>query len=106
MHQDLAELDLPEQGFRVQLLTWRALLDRPLTSYYLVLGITLLLLGEKTVINRPREAADRANALLPDVEVEIVPGAGHDLPVARPELVAARILQFVNNPSRTMSGSN
>jgi cell division protein FtsW len=25
--------------------TWRALLDRPLTSYYLVLGITMLLLG-------------------------------------------------------------
>jgi cell division protein FtsW len=45
MHSDLAEVDLPQQGFRVQLLTWRALLDRPLTSYYLVLGITLLLLG-------------------------------------------------------------
>ncbi len=45
MHSDLAEVDLPEQGFRVQLRTWRALLDRPLTSYYLVLGITLLLLG-------------------------------------------------------------
>src|SRR5690349_8658405 len=45
MHQDLAELDLPEQGIRVQIRTWRALLDRPLTSYYLVLGITLLLLG-------------------------------------------------------------
>ena len=24
---------------------WRAVLDRPLTSYYLVLGITILLLG-------------------------------------------------------------
>ena len=45
MHPDLAELDLPEQDFRVQLRTWRALLDRPLTSYYLVLGITVLLLG-------------------------------------------------------------
>ena len=67
---------------------------------------TLVLLAEKTVINHPREVADRANALLPDVEVEIVPGAGHDLPVARPERVAARILQFVDNPSRTMSGSN
>src|SRR5258708_3020646 len=44
MHQDLAEVDLPGQGFRVQLRTWRALLDRPLTSYYLVLGITVLLL--------------------------------------------------------------
>src|SRR4029079_8939137 len=45
MHSDLAEVDLPQQGFRVHLLTWRSLLDRPLTSYYLVLGITLLLLG-------------------------------------------------------------
>src|SRR5437763_13745953 len=45
MHSDLAEVDLPEQGFRGQLLAWRALLDRPLTAYYLVLGITLLLLG-------------------------------------------------------------
>src|SRR5258708_5048164 len=49
MHQDLAELDLPEQGIRVQIRTWRALLDRPLTSYYLVLGITLLLLGLSVV---------------------------------------------------------
>src|SRR5215472_7824535 len=45
MHSDLAEVDLPEPGFRVQIRSWRALLDRPLTSYYLVLGITLLLLG-------------------------------------------------------------
>ena len=54
MHEDLAELDLPEQdalrlpglgGVRDRVGMWRALLDRPLTSYYLVLGITTLLLG-------------------------------------------------------------
>ena len=57
MQQDLAELDLPEQDaprlpglggvrdIRGRIGVWRALLDRPLTSYYLVLGITLLLLG-------------------------------------------------------------
>ncbi len=60
MYQDLAELDLPEpdaprlpvlggvrdvRDLRVRVGTWRALLDRPLTSYYLVLGITTLLLG-------------------------------------------------------------
>ncbi len=59
MHSDLAELDLPEQGegevggavrlpglggVRERIGVWRALLDRPLTSYYLVLGITVLLL--------------------------------------------------------------
>ena len=57
MYQDLAELDAPDQdalrpagqdaarlpglgGVRDQIGMWRALLDRPLTSYYLVLGIT------------------------------------------------------------------
>src|SRR5579862_6545365 len=32
-------------GVRDRIGAWRALLDRPLTSYYLVLGITMLLLG-------------------------------------------------------------
>src|ERR1700689_3513407 len=32
-------------GVRDRIGVWRTLLDRPLTSYYLVLGITLLLLG-------------------------------------------------------------
>ena len=32
-------------GVRDRIGMWRALLDRPLTSYYLVLGITTLLLG-------------------------------------------------------------
>ena len=53
MIEDLAELDLPAQdalrlpglGVRDRIGMWRALLDRPLTSYYLVLGITTLLLG-------------------------------------------------------------
>ena len=54
MIDDLAELDLPAQdalrlsglgGVRDRIGWWRALLDRPLTSYYLVLGITTLLLG-------------------------------------------------------------
>ena len=53
MIDDLPELDLPAQdalrlpglGVRDRIGMWRALLDRPLTSYYLVLGITMLLLG-------------------------------------------------------------
>src|ERR1700678_4043590 len=50
-HDDLAELDsdalsLPGLGgVRDRIGIWRGLLDRPLTSYYLVLGITMLLLG-------------------------------------------------------------
>jgi len=33
------------RDLRVKIGAWRALLDRPLTSYYLVLGVTMLLLG-------------------------------------------------------------
>jgi cell division protein FtsW len=55
-HDGLAELDGEAQGemapglrgldaARDRIGTWRGLLDRPLTSYYLVLGITALLLG-------------------------------------------------------------
>jgi cell division protein FtsW len=51
---DLAEAATPNQaglgwpdldGVRNRIGVWRTLLDRPLTSYYLVLGITTLLLG-------------------------------------------------------------
>jgi cell division protein FtsW len=35
----------PAAGIRERVTAWRALLDRPLTSYYLVVGITVLLLG-------------------------------------------------------------
>src|ERR1700734_594122 len=48
---DLAELGADAQplrglaGVRDQIGVWHGLLDRPLTSYYLVLGITALLLG-------------------------------------------------------------
>src|ERR1700734_102794 len=48
---DLAELGADAQplrgldGVRDRIGMWRGLLDRPLTSYYLVLGITALLLG-------------------------------------------------------------
>ncbi len=37
-------------GLRDRLAHWRTLLDRPLTSYYLVLGCTLLLLALGLVI--------------------------------------------------------
>jgi len=66
MQPDLAELDLPEEGFPVQLRTWRALLDRPLTSYYLVLGITVLLLGLGLVmVQSTASVADLAAGLSP-----------------------------------------
>jgi cell division protein FtsW len=46
--------------------SWRALLDRPLTSYYLVLGITILLLGLGLVmVQSTASVADLSQGLSP-----------------------------------------
>src|SRR5256885_13792035 len=79
MHQELADLELPEpdavrlpglagvRGIGGRIGAWRALLDRPLTSYYLVLGITMLLLGLGLVmVQSTGSGADPAPRLGPD----------------------------------------
>lgn len=53
----------------------------------------LLLLGEKSPLHNSQSAANRAQKLLQDVEVEILPKAGHKLPA---DLVNDRILKFIN----------
>src|SRR6478736_3412905 len=90
MHQDLAELDLPEQDalrlpgqVKLRIGAWRALLDRPLTSYYLVLGITVLLLGLGLVmVLSTSSVADLAAGLSPysDFKKQLL-GAAVGLPL-------------------------
>jgi cell division protein FtsW len=90
MHSDLAELDLPDQDalrlpgqVRLRIGAWRALLDRPLTSYYLVLGITLLLLGLGLVmVLSTSSVADLAAGLSPysDFKKQLL-GAAVGLPL-------------------------
>src|SRR3984957_13114059 len=78
MHPELADLDLPEpdalhlpglvgvRDIKGRIGVWRALLDRPLTSYYLVLGITILLLGLGLVmVQSTGSVADLAAGLSP-----------------------------------------
>ena len=92
MHSDLAQLDLPEQDepglgglggvrdIKGQISVWRALLDRPLTSYYLVLGITVLLLGLGLVmVQSTASVADLAAGLSPysDFSKQLLGAATH-----------------------------
>jgi cell division protein FtsW len=60
-------LGLPGLGtVRDRIGSWRALLDRPLTSYYLVLGITVLLLGLGLVmVQSTASVADLSAGLSP-----------------------------------------
>ncbi len=86
---DLAELGadaLPLRGLdgvRDRIGMWRALLDRPLTSYYLVLGITTLLLGLGLVmVQSTASVADLSAGLSPysDFKKQLL-GAAVGLPL-------------------------
>jgi pimeloyl-ACP methyl ester carboxylesterase len=56
---------------------------------------TLLLLGEKSELHDARRVLARTRALMPALEGEIVPRAGHSLPVDQADLVSRRILQHI-----------
>jgi pimeloyl-ACP methyl ester carboxylesterase len=55
---------------------------------------TLLLIGERSPLTDARQAVDRVRRLLPDVEAEIVPDAGHMLTVERPQAFNECVLRF------------
>jgi pimeloyl-ACP methyl ester carboxylesterase len=55
----------------------------------------LLLLGARSSLHDPAAVRVRADALMPNAHSEIVPGAGHALPIERPELTATLISEFV-----------
>lgn len=56
---------------------------------------TLVLLGSRSALVRPRQALKRVTALIPEVQAEIVQRAGHGLNLERPDLVNERLLRFV-----------
>lgn len=58
---------------------------------------TLILLGSRSALLRPRRVLQRVTALIPHVKVEIVPRAGHGLNLERPDLVNERLLEFIDS---------
>jgi pimeloyl-ACP methyl ester carboxylesterase len=56
---------------------------------------TLLLLGNREVIYDYKAAQRRAEKLIPQIKVEVVPNAGHALSFDQPEIVNQRILEFL-----------
>jgi pimeloyl-ACP methyl ester carboxylesterase len=57
----------------------------------------LLLIGEKEKIYRPKKAIKRARQLMPNLTAKIIPNAGHTLNMEQPEIINARILDFLSN---------
>ncbi len=56
---------------------------------------TLLLLGEQDTAMNEQAAFNRARRLIPHLEAEMFPKAGHILSMEQPEIVDARILKFL-----------
>ncbi|MFG1913474.1 alpha/beta fold hydrolase [Micromonospora sp. NPDC048898] len=57
----------------------------------------LALFGERSQLYDARSVADRIRRLVPGARSEVVPGAGHDLPLSHPDLVADRATDFATS---------
>lgn len=55
----------------------------------------LLVFGQHEVLYDPHQVGDRARRLMPDLRVEVVPGAGHAAIYDRPDEVNAMLIEFL-----------
>ncbi|GAB2797488.1 alpha/beta fold hydrolase [Amycolatopsis magusensis] len=55
---------------------------------------TQLIFAEHSALHRSAQVRARLSSVVPEMRVEVVPGASHGLSLERPELVIARILAF------------
>ncbi|MFI9157740.1 alpha/beta fold hydrolase [Kitasatospora aureofaciens] len=60
----------------------------------------LVLVGRRSALLRPRQVVERVTSLIPGVRAEIVERAGHGLNLERPEVVNARLLEFIGGGGR------
>jgi pimeloyl-ACP methyl ester carboxylesterase len=56
----------------------------------------LFLVGENEKIYSAKAALSRLNRVAPQIKAEIIPGAGHDLTFAQPDLVVRKITGFLS----------
>lgn len=60
---------------------------------------TLLLIGQQEALYDPVTAIERAERLLPKIETQLIPRAGHELPASKPETIDKRVLEFLGHPA-------
>jgi pimeloyl-ACP methyl ester carboxylesterase len=56
---------------------------------------TLLMMGEDEVIYSPTRAIERARRLISNLQVEVIPRAGHSISLEQPEIVNEHLLKFL-----------
>jgi pimeloyl-ACP methyl ester carboxylesterase len=62
----------------------------------------LLLIGNAEKIYNPNKAIERAQRWMPDLTAEIIPDAGHLLIMDQPDIINARILEFLSSSGTSM----
>ncbi|MEU5050429.1 alpha/beta fold hydrolase [Streptomyces sp. NPDC021096] len=101
VEEDQTELTLEAiRGHRVRLLPPPSMSDEELRS---LKTPALIMLGAESAVHDARRAEARASALMPDVRTEIVPGAGHGIPV---ELLNSRVPAFVREVEQGLAGQD
>ena len=93
VEQDVAAILKSGRFFVLPRLVWPTVFDD--AAWRRLRVPTLFLVGEHEKIYSPRAALRRLARVAPSVRAEIVPGAGHDLTLVQPGLVAARVLEFL-----------
>jgi pimeloyl-ACP methyl ester carboxylesterase len=61
---------------------------------------TLVLFCARSPVNHAQRASQRSRDLIAGVATEVIPDAGHMLPVEQPALFADRVLDFINDVDR------
>jgi len=59
---------------------------------------TLYLVGENEKIYSPQAAVQRLKQIAPQIHLELIPHAGHDLTVVRADMVNERVREFLSGP--------
>lgn len=101
------DIDLTDDELDLVLLTFRAYRQRLPRPNRLsddevrqISMPTLLFIGSDTRIYDPTKVEARARRLLPDVQIEVIEGAGHGLAMQHPARVTGRITEFVDAADR------
>jgi pimeloyl-ACP methyl ester carboxylesterase len=91
---EMLEMD---RFFALLWMIWPTVIDDEAWRGFSVPG--LFLVGENEKIYSAEAAVRRLNRVAPQIKTEIIPGAGHDLTLVQPDLVAERILGFLGEPA-------
>jgi pimeloyl-ACP methyl ester carboxylesterase len=81
------------RGFRGHAPLPRRVKDRDLHE---ICTPMLLILGAHSPVNAPDRVVERAHRLIPGVQTDVVPDAGHTIPMEQPARFTDRVLRFVD----------